>query len=141
MYLEERFEKEKAESIEGKRKEEQKTVSQEIDSTIFHLCDMIRNSKLLQHEMAENVLALVSLVEARTNNKKIIENQSTKQKFASCDVMGKQENTINISGQEIPTYQYLWNQMKNIKRQTIGTYIMLGLLFEIQIIILILKQL
>ena len=55
--------------------------------------------------------------------------------------MGKQENTINISGQEIPTYQYLWNQMKNIKRQTIGTYIMLGLLFEIQIIILILKQL
>lgn len=65
MYLEERFEKEKAESIEGKRKEEQKTVSQEIDSTIFHLCDMIRNSKLLQHEMAENVLALASLVEAR----------------------------------------------------------------------------
>ena len=53
MYLEERFEKEKAESIEGKRKEEQKTVSQEIDSTIFHLCDMIRNSKLLQHEITK----------------------------------------------------------------------------------------
>ena len=65
-HVEERFEKEKAELIEGKGKEErQKTVSQEIDSTIFHLCDMIRNSKLLQHEMAENVLALASLVEAR----------------------------------------------------------------------------
>lgn len=66
MYLEKRFEKEKAEPIEREEKEEkQKSVSQEIDSTIFHLCDMIRNSKLLQHEMAENVLALASLVEAR----------------------------------------------------------------------------
>lgn len=66
MYLEERFEKEKAESIEGKEKEKkQRTISQEIDSTIFHLCDMIRNSKLPPHKMAENVLALASLVEAR----------------------------------------------------------------------------